>query len=407
MIRKVLDNYREILYHTLIAALIGVIVGVIDTIFGLGLLKVSEIRDNNLFFFIPFLPVAGIIIVLLYKKFSSKSLKGMSLIFETGHGNNEKIPKMLIPLVMISTWLTHLFGGSAGREGVSVQLGAAISHNIGRKLKLPDNSRVLMIAGMAAGFAGLFQTPLAATFFAMEVMVAGTLIYDALLPALAGSYVASYTSHYLGLEKFSFVIKDNLDINFSTIIKLAIIGILFGIVGGGFAHVLDYSKRFFAKIMVNPLKRIFIMGCGLSLLLLVLGMGRYAGLGTNLIGDSFNGGSINYYDWFFKFSLTILTLSAGYHGGEVTPLFAIGATLGVVAASILGLPPMLIGALGYAAVFGSATNTLIAPILIGIEIFGSNNTLLFVLVCSIAYVFNGNRSIYKSQKGYNYLDSIK
>ena len=172
MIRKVLDNYREILYHTLIAALIGVIVGVIDTIFGLGLLKVSEIRDNNLFFFIPFLPVAGIIIVLLYKKFSSKSLKGMSLIFETGHGNNEKIPKMLIPLVMISTWLTHLFGGSAGREGVSVQLGAAISHNIGRKLKLPDNARVLMIAGMAAGFAGLFQTPLAATFFAMEVMVA-------------------------------------------------------------------------------------------------------------------------------------------------------------------------------------------------------------------------------------------
>ncbi len=407
MIRKVLDNYREILYHTLIAAFIGIIVGIIDTIFGLGLLKVSEIRDNNLFIFVPLLPLAGIGIVLLYRKFSNHSLKGMSLLFDTGCGENDKIPKMLIPLVMVSTWLTHLFGGSAGREGVAVQLGGAISHNIGRKLKLKDNARVLMIAGMAAGFAGLFQTPLAATFFAMEVMMAGSLVYEALLPALAGSFVASFTSHTLGLEKFSFIIKDNLEINFSTIIKLVIIGILFGLVGGGFAHILDSSKRFFARIMVNPISRIFIMGCGISILLLVLGMGRYTGLGLNLIGASFNGGNINFYDWFFKFALTILTLSAGYQGGEVTPLFAIGATLGVVAASILGLPPMLIGALGYAAVFGSATNTLLAPILIGVEIFGSNNTLLFVIVCSIAYVFNGNRSIYKSQKAYSFLNTIK
>ncbi|MDD2370960.1 MAG: chloride channel protein [Firmicutes bacterium] len=406
MIRKIIDNYREILYHTFLAALIGIVVGIIDTIFGLGLLKVSEIRDNYIFVFVPLLPLAGVIIILLYRKFSNHSLKGMSLIFETCHGNNEKIPKMLIPLVMVSTWLTHLFGGSAGRESVAVQLGGAISHNIGRKLKLSDNSRVLMIAGMAAGFAGLFQTPLAATFFAMEVMVAGSLVYEALLPALVGSYVASFTSHYLGLEKFSFVVKDSLDINSSTIFKLVIIGIIFGIVGGGFAHILDSSKRFFAKILVNPLRRIFIMGVGLSILLLVLGLGRYTGLGTNLISASFNGDSINFYDWFFKFSLTILTLSAGYQGGEVTPLFAIGATLGVVLASLLGLPPVLIGALGYAAVFGSATNTLLAPILIGVEVFGANNTLLFVIVCSLAYVFNGNRSIYKAQKSYSYLDSI-
>ncbi len=407
MVRKVIENYREILYHTLISAIIGIIVGVIVTIFGMVLLKVSEIRDNNIFFFIPFLPLAGVIIVLLYKKFSSTSLKGMSLIFDTCHGNNERIPKMLIPLVMFTTWLTHLFGGSAGREGVAVLLGGTISHNIGRKLKLSDNSRVLMIAGMAAGFAGLFQTPLAATFFAMEVMVAGSLVYAALLPALVGSFVASFTSHTLGLEKFSFVIKEGLDINSATVIKLVIIGILFGLVGGGFAHILDYSKRFFAKIMINPLTKIFIMGCGVALLLLVFGMGRYAGLGTNLIGFSFNNGNINFYDWFLKFTLTILTLSAGYQGGEVTPLFAIGSTLGVVVASLLGLPPMLTAALGYAAVFGSATNTLIAPILIGVEVFGSNNTLLFVIVCSIAYVFNGNRSIYKEQKAYSYLNSIK
>ena len=404
MIRKVYNNYKGIIFYTLIAALIGIIVGVIDAVFGATLLTITDIRDNNVIKIVPFLPIAGVCIMLLYKQFSKESLKGMTLVFQTGFGDSDRIPKLLIPLVMISTWITHLFGGSAGREGVAVQLGATVAHTIGRKMKMPDNSRVLLIAGMAAGFSGLFQTPLAATFFAMEVLVAGSLQYEALLPALMASYVASFTSHFLGLEKFSVVVQDTLTFSPSMIFKLIVIGIVFGITGGAFAHVLNISKVFFTKLINDPIKRIFAMGCVLTLILLALHLGRYCGLGTNLINASFAGKTIYNYDWILKFLLTILTLSAGFQGGEVTPLFAIGSSLGVLLANLLGIPIEITAALGYAAVFGSATNTLLAPILIGAEVFGPQNILYFAVVCSLAYVFNGNKTIYTSQKKFNYFN---
>lgn len=407
MIRRLYDNYKEIIINTIIAALIGIIIGAIDAVFGRVLLRLIKIREDSMMIFIPFLPLAGVLIMLLFRKISKTSMKGMTLVFETGLGDSDKIPKALIPLAIISTWITHLFGGSAGREGVAVQLGATVAHTIGRKLNLPNNSRTLLIAGMAAGFAGLFQTPLAATFFAMEVLVTGTLIYEALLPALAASFVASYTSHMLGLEKFSVPIEDTLDVSANMIMKLIVIGIVFGIVGGTFAHLLGFSKKWFAKRIDDPIKRIFILGCGIAFLLIVLHNGRYSSLGTNLISLSFSGGEIYIYDWVIKIILTILTLSAGYQGGEVTPLFSIGASLGIALASLLGIPPVITAALGYAAVFGSATNTLLAPILIGIEVFGPDNSLYFIVVCAIAYVFNGNRTIYGAQKKYSYLASIE
>lgn len=407
MIRRIYEKYKEIIMYTCIAAIVGVFVGIIDAVFGQVLLEITDFRNNNIIKLVPFLPVAGILIMILYKRFSKESLKGMSLVFQTGHGECEKIPKMLMPLIMLSTWITHLFGGSAGREGVAVQLGATFSHTLGRKMKLPDNSRILLVVGMAAGFAGLFQTPLAATFFAMEVLVAGTLLYEVLLPALTASFVASYTSHFLGLEKFSVTINETFVFSISTIVKIILIGVLFGIAGGGFAHILQLSKKFFAKRIEDPMKRIFFMGCGISIMLLLLNFGRYCGLGTNLIHDSFFDGNIYSYDWILKIVLTVLTLSAGYQGGEVTPLFSIGASLGIVLGGLLGLPPILVAALGYAAVFGSATNTLLAPILIGAEVFGTDNILVFVIVCSIAYVFNGNKTIYTSQKSNNYLTSIE
>ena len=407
MLRRLFDTYKEIIINTIIAALIGIIIGFIDAIFGRVLLQLIKIREDNMIVVIPFLPLAGVSIMLLFRKISKSSMKGMTLVFETGLGNSDKIPKALIPLAIISTWITHLFGGSAGREGVAVQLGATIAHTIGRKLKMPNNSRTLLIAGMAAGFAGLFQTPLAATFFAMEVLVTGSLMYEALLPALAASLVASYTSHMLGLEKFSIPISNKMDISVDMIIKLIVIGIVFGVVGGTFAHILGFSKKLFAKLIDNPIKRIFILGCGLAFILIILHNGRYSSLGTNLINFSFSGGKIYFYDWMIKIILTILTLSAGYQGGEVTPLFSIGASLGIVLAHLLGIPPVITAALGYAAVFGSATNTLLAPILIGVEVFGPDNCLYFIVVCSIAYVFNGNRTIYGAQKRYSYLASIQ
>jgi len=396
--KKIYEEYKEIIIYTIIAAIIGVIVGIIDTIFGKVLLKITEVRNDNVIKLLPFLALAGILIIMLYRKFSEESLKGMGLVFQTGHGEIDEIPKRLIPLVILSTWITHLFGGSAGREGVAVQLGATISNSISKKLKFINKPRIFLVVGMAAGFAGLFQTPLAATFFALEVLVAGSLVYEALLPVLTASFVASLTSYFLGLEKFSATIDETINLNGSNIFKIIIVAILFGIVGGVFAKLLEVSKKFFASKIKNPIKKIFIMGCGLSIILLLIHFGRYSGLGTNLINASFSNGKIYSYDWAFKIILTILTLAAGYQGGEVTPLFSIGASLGVVLASLFGLPSLLIAALGYIAVFGSATNTLLAPIFIGIEVFGTENIIIFVIVCIIAYVFNGNKTIYSLQK---------
>ena len=199
--------------YAFLALIVGICVGIVDTIFGRGLLAISAFRTAHYQYLLPFLPLAGLLIIWLYQHFSSLSLKGMSLIFETGQKKREEIPLALVPLVIICTWITHLFGGSAGREGVAVQIGATISHEAGRRLHIKEKTPVMLITGMAAGFGGLFQTPLAAVFFAMEVIVAGYMEYDALLPALIAAYTASTTSHMLGLEKFAVNITENWNIS--------------------------------------------------------------------------------------------------------------------------------------------------------------------------------------------------
>ena len=385
-----------VIKYIAMAVIIGIIVGIVDTIFGRGLLAISDFRTANYKYLIPFLPMAGLFIVWMYSYFSKVSLKGMTLVFEAGQNKRDSIPMALVPLVMIGTWITHLFGGSAGREGVAVQIGATLSHYFGRKLKTPDNSKVMLITGMAAGFGGLFQTPLAATFFAMEVIVAGYMDYQALLPAITAAFVASFTSHTLGLEKF--VVELNETINISdvkTVIGIIILGLAFGIVGRIFSYLLQLLKKIMAETFLYLVRH---MDIPLAIILLLLWHGRYSGLGTNLISNAFGNGEIFLVDWLLKLLLTVLTLSIGFQGGEVTPLFSIGASLGIILGGFLGISPLLCAALGYAAVFGSATNTLMAPIMLGIEVFGGNNMLAFVVVCSLAYVVNGNRSIYGAQE---------
>ena len=323
----------------------------------------------------------------------------MTLIFETGQKKREEIPLALVPLVIICTWITHLFGGSAGREGVAVQIGATISHEAGRRLHIKEKTPVMLITGMAAGFGGLFQTPLAAVFFAMEVIVAGYMEYDALLPALIAAYTASMTSHMLGLEKFVVNITKNWNISGGRdILILIILGVAFGLTGRCFSVLLQKSKKIFGEKVANPFIRIGAFAIPLVILLFLIHSGRYTGLGTNLISASFAGKTIYGYDWILKLLFTIFTLAIGFQGGEVTPLFSIGASLGIILGLLLGIPPVICAALGYAAVFGSATNTLFAPILIGLEVFGSQNIIPLVLVCIIAYLVGGNRSIYGAQQ---------
>lgn len=387
------------LKYVLLAILTGVLVGIIDTVFGRGLLIISDFRTGHYLYLIPFLPFAGLLITWLYHHFSETSLKGMTLVFETGQKKREDIPLLLIPLVMSGTWITHLFGGSAGREGVAVQIGAALSHALGRRFHLPKDSRVMLITGMAAGFGGLFQTPLTAVFFSMEVIVAGKIQYEALLPALIASYIAAYTSHTLGLEKFYVPLKDTLEISDAGMaVRLIVLGIIFGLTGRLFSFLLAKSKKFFGEKNKNPYFRIGVISIPLALILFLLYNGRYSGLGTNLISAAFSGGMIYSYDWILKLLLTILTLAIGYQGGEVTPLFSIGASLGIVLGGILSISPVHCAALGYAAVFAGATNTLLAPVLIGLEVFGANDMVPFLIVCIFAYLVNGDKSIYGAQE---------
>lgn len=384
--------------YVILAILVGICVGIVDTIFGRGLLAISAFRGQYYRYLLPILPVAGLAIVWMYQRFSSLSLKGMTLVFEAGQKKREEIPLALVPLVMIGTWITHLFGGSAGREGVAVQIGATLSHEAGRRLHIEEKAPVMLITGMAAGFGGLFQTPLAAVFFAMEVIVASYVEYDALLPAMIASYTASTTSHLLGLEKFSVDVQEVWKIgDVKNAGILITIGLAFGLTGRCFSVLLQKTKKLAGDKISNPLVRIGCLAIPLAIVLLALHSARYSGLGTNLITASFDGDTIYGYDWILKLLLTIATLAIGFQGGEVTPLFSIGASLGVVLGSALGVPPVVCASLGYAAVFGSATNTVIAPILIGLEVFGSRNAIPLVVVCLLAYLVNGNHSIYGAQ----------
>ncbi len=398
MLEEKIKNLRRLFIFGICGAVIGAVVGALDAGFGEMLLFLTGVRER---FFIPlilFLPAAGVIIAKVYSLVGGKCVKGMGLIFQAGHGEEDEIPLRLIPLTVIGTWMTHLFGGSAGREGVAVQIGATFSHWVGRKINMVSDSKIFLVTGMAAGFAGLFQTPIAACFFALEVLIAGSLQYTALFPAVIAAFVANTVSGSLGLEKFHFDLKTQIELNPEFIIKMLLLGIIFGLVGAMFAHGLKLLKERLNQVFVSPIIKIAITGTILVILLILSGMGRYSGLGTNLISASFHGNKIYQWDWILKFVLTIITLAAGYQGGEVTPLFAIGSSLGAALAVLIGMPVEFAAALGYTAVFGSATNTLIAPVFIGAEVFGYSYVPYFFLVCSIAYVFNDNKSIYSAQK---------
>lgn len=413
-LKKHLRNALDLGVFCLCALLIGIVTGAIDAGFGIVLLKITDFREANPYWLIPFLPLAGLLIFFIYDRFGKETKEGMNLLFKKASDDKTEIRLRLIPFVTLSTWITHLFGGSAGREGVAVQIGGTLgsftSKYIG--LKNPDTGRILTITGMAAGFAGLFRMPMAAVFFASEVICAGRLEVNALLPALISAYTASIVSGWLGLGKFSLALDVTLEMTPTNIAVLCLAGIVFGIVGGSFAYILKLCKKVFADLLKNPYLRIALGGAVVACVSLVLYSGRYSGLGTNLIADAFDGKALPI-DFLMKFILTVITVAVGFQGGEVTPLFAVGATLGALIASVFGLPVMLIAALGYAAVFGAATNTLIAPMFIGVEVFGYEYIPLFFAVCALAYIFNGNNSIYSLQKrasanaGYNFSLSHK
>ena len=408
MIQKVLHRYRKLFIYSGIAILIGVVVGSLMGVFGNLLYAIRTFRDLYILYLLPFLPLAGYLIIWLYEKFSYESINGLSIVFKTGLGERNKIPKLLVPLIFIATLLTNFFGASAGREGAAVQIGSSTGYAIGQRFKLAPDKSMFVIIGLAAGFAGLFRTPLGATFFALEVMISGIMMYEALVPTLLSAYVAYFISGLFGLQRMRFSINKNLDPNYilnldwTFILKLFLLALIFGIVGILFSHSLRFFKQKLKYFFPNPKKKMLYMSIFLAFSIFVLHAGRYAGAGDNLLYEVYHHGTIYWYDWLFKLLLTALTLAIGFHGGEVVPLFSIGSALGYVIAPLIGLPPSFVAALGLVAVFSSATNTMIAPILLAVEVFGPEYSMYFMIICCLAYAFHSHRSIYSAQERYHF-----
>ena len=383
-LRESFKVYDEIVLKCFCGIFIGAIVAICEVIFGKGLEWILNFREHMGCIMLLGLPFAGLAIVFLFDHWGRISRKGMGLVFEVDQGKSDWIPLRMAPFMVVSTWITHFFGGSAGREGVAMQIGATVSHYFGKYFRFKNS--------------GLFGTPITAIFFALEVLVAGTLKYRAMSCAIPASFTAAYVSSLFGLHKSIFKIGNVAELNMELSIKLLVLGILFGMIGGLFAFFLKHTKAFVTNKITNPYKRIFVMGVLVALLLFMFGQCRYSGVGENLIVASFTSEKIYGYDWILKLVLTILTLSAGFQGGEVTPLFAIGSSLGVVIAPAFGLDPLFVAALGYSSVFGAATNTFLAPIAIGMEVFGYQYFPFFFIVCAISYIANQNESIYALQR---------
>lgn len=378
------------------AAIIGAIIGSVSAFFLTSLNWVTNWRENHVWV-IALLPLGGLIIGLMYHYWGTSVVKGNNQLLEELHSPKQVIPLKMTPLILTGTLITHLFGGSAGREGTAVQMGGAVADQFTHLFKLTASDRkIIIIMGISAGFASVFGTPLAGAIFALEVMVLGRTRYEAILPSFSVAIIASYTctawnvshTHY----SIPYIPKINPELFFYTIGA----GILFGLTAYTFSKSTHFfSKQFKERVKYAPL-RPFIGGIIIAFTVWQLGTTKYIGLGIPTIADAFSY-NLPAYDFIIKLLLTAFTLGAGFKGGEVTPLFFIGATLGNALFLFVPLPIALLAGMGFIAVFSGATNTPIACTIMGMELFGVECGLYIGLASVAAYFFSGHTGIYSSQ----------
>ena len=372
----------------------GLICGLVGTLFHLSVERVTELRaDQPWLLFL--LPAAGLLITALYKATKCEGVGTNNVIRAVQSG--EPVSILLVPAIFLGTVLTHLCGGSAGREGAALQMGGSIGWNVGALLQLKDHARrTATISGMAAFFSALFGTPLTAALFAMMVEDVGLTFTSAFVPAFTSALIAYGCSLAFGIAPTHFALTAP-ELTVWNAFLVILLGFACAAVSRLFCGLLHFMEHKVPQLLPNPWLRVFVGGVAVIAFSYLFGVGRYNGAGMGVITAAVEQGEALPWDFLCKIFLTALTLSCGFKGGEVVPSFFVGATFGCVFGPLLGLPAGFAAAVGLVSIFCGATNALIPSILLGFELFSGAGLELIALGCGICYMLSGHHGLYSSQ----------
>ena len=385
----------DVLQWCVYAVVVGVVCGAVAAAFGL-LIDAATAARQKYDWLVWLMPFAGLAIVGMYRLSGITKPMGTNRVL-LAVKQEEGVAIRMAPLIYVSSMLTHLTGGSSGREGAALQIGGSIANFIGRQFKMSHlDLRTITMCGMAAGFSGLFGTPLAAGIFAMEI-ADGSLHYAVLLPCMLSSIVARVTAQAFGIQAASFTVTGLPDLSPRAVLSVLVFGVLCALLSILFVEALHGVDWAYAQYLKNPYVRIFVAGILVAAGTTLLGTRDYNGAGTEVIVRAL-AGEARPEAFLLKILFTALTLEAGFKGGEIVPTFFIGATFGCTIAPLLGLDPCFAAALGMTALFCGVTNCPIASILLSFELFGGQGLVLFALCCSMSYMLSGHYSLYTAQR---------
>lgn len=378
------------------AIIVGAIVGLCGTAFYFALSLVTVLRTQNTWL-IFLLPIGGLGIVAMYRFLHNEKDTGTNLVISAIHSDDE-LPLRMAPLIFVSTLITHLFGGSAGREGAALQMGGSIGNALGKLFRFDDKDKhVMIMCGMSAAFSALFGTPMAAAILPMEMVSVGVMYYIALVPCVISSLVAHGIAYSFGVSNEMFIIRSIPKFGIITSIEISVLAILCALVSILFCVLLHKSVDLYKRFFTNPYIRVIAGGCIIIVLTLLVGNQDYNGTGINIIEHCING-TVRPEAFLLKMIFTALTLGAGYKGGEIVPSFFTGAAFGCLFGNLLGFSPTLCTAVGMTAVFCGVTNCPITSLLISFELFGYDGMPYFLLATALSYMLSGYFGLYRSQK---------
>lgn len=389
------DYVKSFAKWVIISALLGVVCGFVGSFFHMSIDSVTHFRQQNNYM-IFLLPVGAVVICFLYKTFAKNKRVDTNRVLESVR-RSKNVPFVMAPLIFVSTVISHAVGASAGREGAALQLGGSMGYRLGKILKMNnDDMHIIVMSGMSGLFSVLFGTPLTAAVFSMEVTDVGILNYSAFLPCIVSAFCALQVGEFLGITKTNFEIP-NFSMDLHIVVKVVAISVLCALLSIVFCQFLHIGEKLSKKYFKNVYLRGVVGAVILVLLSLIVGCDDYNGAGTHIIERAIMLDA-KPFAFALKILFTVITISAGFKGGEIVPTLFIGATFGNVIASLFGLNTTLGAAIGFVALFCGVVNCPIASILLALEVFGGTNVMYFALCVAISYMLSGFSSLYRSQK---------